>query len=583
MALKTSTEGLCFAAAVDELSKCSKYNHAPRMAGLALLDAETRTRVFGGVANGECTNVRILGEGDANISVHLPNDDAEVDLQAGGCWDPTWSRDVNTRIIIPALDHALVPSCVRELHRLGRACTFTEPCITWELPAEEWDAVCCGGTVDGRPGPWVTDESLNELAVGQAYGVPTETLRLCTLTVDDAPIVNDTWKYRTNKSIDMIRAGILHRPTAALREVSSGRVVSWITCRYDGSMGILYTIPEFRGLGLAKHVVKFLALQIRRWQYRLVRESEALSSDPHAPEEMQATAVLAAKQAARLVPYCHIKIGNVQSEAVFQKLGFKEVGTSTWVVSSALASRFRLRPMNLGEAETGVGHELQDLLNLINTSYKQDDAFFVDQTRTSVEVLRDMCDKGVFLVGYKMDPTTADGLGVGLEQELLHARNTGELTTKPLFSYTKAWAVQRDVPQPACQPHAAELTGEQRELLTAVYVTVTEAACVPVEGSTGEISGRTAQISMLTINPVIKKQGVGQRVLDFVLAWARAPESEEGLGCTAIEAFVVSVKPWLLAWYTDRNGFQVVGREDWPTPHELILPCFFHKIRKQLV
>jgi hypothetical protein len=51
-----------------------------------------------------------------------------------------------------------------------------------------------------------------------------------------------------------------------------------------------------------------------------------------------------------------------------------------------------------------------------------------------------------------------------------------------------------------------------------------------------------------------------------------------------VEVFIVSVKPWLLAWYVEKNGFEVVGGESWPKALEWQLKrdCFFHQARKNL-
>ena len=54
---------------------------------------------------------------------------------------------------------------------------------------------------------------------------------------------------------------------------------------------------------------------------------------------------------------------------------------------------------------------------------------------------------------------------------------------------------------------------------------------------------------MLTIEPSLKRAGVGQRVLDFALRTAR-----ETYACGGAECFVVSVKPWLQQWLVPRGG-----------------------------
>lgn len=569
MALCTSKDGLRFGTKVEVLAASSSVNHHARMAGLALLDAEERTQLFfeGRNASSRCCNMRFVGEGDANYSVHFGGDADEVRLDVGGGWDSAWSQDPGTRIVVAALPHDKVPSCARELTRLGRAVTFREPCATYELPSAEWDTLCCGGGSAESPAPWVSSQTLDCAEVSAAYGLPPGLL-LGTLLPGDAEVVNEMWKYKTGRSVEMVRSGIASRPSAGLRN-ADGRLISWIVLRSDGSMGLLHTLPEYRGKGLARQVVKFVSLQIRRWQYALQGEAAAARADGSggrkAPEEADNLA-LAASLAQRVVPFCHIKLGNVQSEAVFRGLGFVEVNRATWVLSAALAPRFKLRPLRLDADSTGHS-ELHDLLQLINTSYKQDDAFFVDQTRTSEPVLRDMARKGVFFVGYRMDVRAGDAAGAGLD-------------SAP-FPSCGGWACQADVPATACAAHPAELREEgSRELLTAVYVSV--GADGDGEGRAAEGATRVASLSMLTIAPSLKRLGCGQRVLDWALSTAADPRGGGGWGCGAVEVYVVSVKPWLLSFYTDKNRFREVGREDWPTPHELVIPCFFHRVRREL-
>ena len=63
-----------------------------------------------------------------------------------------------------------------------------------------------------------------------------------------------------------------------------------------------------------------------------------------------------------------------------------------------------------------------------------------------------------------------------------------------------------------------------------------------------------------------------------------ARELVESDGAACVEAFVVSVKPWLLDFYVRKNGFAVVGAEPWPPflEYQLILDCFFTQVRRVL-
>jgi hypothetical protein len=123
-------------------------------------------------------------------------------------------------------------------------------------------------------------------------------------------------------------------------------------------------------------------------------------------------------------------------------------------------------------------------------------------------------------------------------------------------------------------------------------------------------AARCAHLSLLTIEPALKRSGAATAVLKWALQAAA-----RGYGATHAEAHVVSVKvrgwdggvgapararcgrhhptskpspsspqPWLLAYY-QRQGFAVVGSDPWPPflDHQLVLPTFFPRVRKALV
>jgi GNAT superfamily N-acetyltransferase len=85
-------------------------------------------------------------------------------------------------------------------------------------------------------------------------------------------------------------------------------------------------------------------------------------------------------------------------------------------------------------------------------------------------------------------------------------------------------------------------------------------------------------ISLLTVAPRLKRRGAARRVVAEVLERARRE------GCAAAEVFIVSVKPWLLRFWTEGAGFHVVGAEPWPAflEHQLLRDCFFHQARRVL-
>lgn len=539
-------------------SENSVFNHSSRVAGLSLFDAEADIR--------ECEDAFLLcanTESELNISLQTrfhtnppPLNCLDEVLRKTNLYNSSWAFTSEPRIVFAALAHDLVPASIRLLHRCGRSIDFVEPCKTWEGSSMfnvAIDGLISSATEEDKKILLDPAVPIDSKEAARLFGCPEEGCTLSQLTSIDAEIVSKCWKYNVpGKSIHVLRKSIENRPTAALR-LSSGELVSWVLVRPDGSFGVLHCIDAYRGKGFAKVVVRFAALLLER----LARSLGANS---------------AGDAARTLKPYCHIKIGNEASEKVFRSLNFKEVGATTWVVSSKLAPRFSLRPLNPTKES-----EWDHLLLLINKSYRQDDAFFVDQQRTDLDNLKAMAKEGIFFVGYRLDMAA-------LQEKVLSGAMdplTGLTSSASPFKIT-------------CTMDAAglEVKGplETDELLCCVYLKVSSGSSSPFRHITSsspdkkdegnedavDIVRKTASIGMLTIEPSLKKSGLGQRVLDFSLSTIK-----ETYNCDAAECFVVSVKPWLQDWYK-RNGFILVGAEPWPEVmlHQLVLPCFFHHMRR---
>jgi ribosomal protein S18 acetylase RimI-like enzyme len=535
----------------------SNFNHSSRIAGLSLFDATADIR--------ECDDAILLcanTESELNISLHTRFDSnpplrtcLDDVLHKTHLFNEAWLFSSEPRLVFAALAHDLVPAAIQLLLRCGRSIDFVEPCKTWQGVSMLDVGIENGGLISS-----VTEEEkkilldptipLNSTEAARLFGGPAGST-LSQLTSADAELVSSCWKYNVpGKSVHVLRKSIENRPTAALR-LSSGELVSWVLVRPDGSFGVLHCIDAYRGRGFAKIVVRFAALLLERLARSLGSSS-------------------AGNAASALKPYCHIKIGNEASEKVFRSLNFREVGYTSWVVSSKIAPRFSLRPLDPSN-ETEWDH----LLLLINKSYRQDDAFFVDQQRTDLNNLKAMAKEGVFFLGYRLDMTI-------LKDKVL----SGVLDPSTgLSSKASSFNI-------ACSMDAAGLVVkgqlETDELLCCVYIKVSSGSSSPFRHITSSASGKidgeevsvvperkTASIGMLTIEPSLKKSGLGQRVLDFSLSTIK-----ETFNCEAAECFVVSVKPWLQDWYK-RNGFVIVGAEPWPEVmlHQLVLPCFFHHMR----
>lgn len=546
-------------------------NHVPRVVGFANWEVDAEI-----AESGDAVVLRVMNESDANFSLHFTTATPNVNevFRQSGLWSSSWSHCTDTRIVVAALAHELVPAVTRSLVLVGRAVTFREPCDTWQPTLEVW-LQACGG--------FEAVAELDTRAVSMAFGLP-EGAELGVLDAStDAELVDSTWKYTVpGKTVHWLRRSIASRPTACLRmrqDDGSMKLISWILLRHDGSLGVLHTLPDYRGKGYARAVVRYAMLCMKRWQLQQVAKGGS-----------------EAELASRAIPYCHIKTGNTASEKLFASLDFKPVDKVTWLISSAIAPRFQLRPLDVN-SET----EWNDLFALVNRSYRQDDAFFVDQQRTDMDNLKEMAKEGCFYLGYRWNPDAESDVGIeGLESRAYPAavRTNFDASLSPA-----AAAARPQLKQPRESDH----------LLCSVYVKIDVSsdaahsapfrhlapsspsahAVAPPSPSASEASsqaspsassspassgGPVAHLGMLTIDPQYKKLGIGQRVLDFVLDTAKAAH-----GCVAAEAFVVSVKPWLQDWYR-RNGFEYVGQAPWPAEmeYQLVLPTFFHIMKKAL-
>ena len=82
-------------------------------------------------------------------------------------------------------------------------------------------------------------------------------------------------------------------------------------------------------------------------------------------------------------------------------------------------------------------------------------------------------------------------------------------------------------------------------------------------------SARCCHLGMVVVSPNAKRHGVGRRLIECALLTAR-----QTYGADAVDAHVVSVKPWLRAVY-EKAGFARVGRAEWPAAlRPLLLPAY---------
>lgn len=127
------------------------------------------------------------------------------------------------------------------------------------------------------------------------------------LEEEDASIVNDTWKYRSENSLSMVKGMIKKMPSAGVRD-EKGDLCSWCCC-YDGdcSIGMAFTLEDHRSKGLAKATARLVIA-------RFIERKEGSS------------------------PYCYIVSGNEASVRVYRDaLGFQKECDTFWAGFSGYA------------------------------------------------------------------------------------------------------------------------------------------------------------------------------------------------------------------------------------------------------
>lgn len=112
---------------------------------------------------------------------------------------------------------------------------------------------------------------------------------------DDCGIIDEHYTYKGEGSLDRIKAEVNSGVSSCIK--INGELASWSVTHGDGSMGIMYTLEKYRGLGLAKDV----SIDLINKQLKL-----------------------------GLTPFIHIVVGNTPSINLARKLEFKEIGLVHW-------------------------------------------------------------------------------------------------------------------------------------------------------------------------------------------------------------------------------------------------------------
>ncbi|WP_026477013.1 GNAT family N-acetyltransferase [Alkaliphilus transvaalensis] len=126
----------------------------------------------------------------------------------------------------------------------------------------------------GLPMAWANKikESLTEYELDwdehcQLYYLPEENIEkislvevLPSLTIEDIDIVDYHYTYKEEGSREYLLECIQKRPSSVI--IEEGKPVSWALVREDNSMGVMYTIEEYRKKGLAKKITGDLVRKV---------------------------------------------------------------------------------------------------------------------------------------------------------------------------------------------------------------------------------------------------------------------------------------------------------------------------------
>ena len=111
------------------------------------------------------------------------------------------------------------------------------------------------------------------------------------LGLRDAEVINQRIEYAGNQTtLSRIENCIKYSLTAGAYLAATNKLVSWVVLKRYGGLGMLMTLPEYRGKGLAQAVVTSLCLKL-------------LDSN--------------------ISPFCYVSKENIASASLFEKLGFE--------------------------------------------------------------------------------------------------------------------------------------------------------------------------------------------------------------------------------------------------------------------
>ena len=267
------------------------------------------------VARTERGDSEVHSRGDFTAGVHR-----RVDFTAG----VHRRGDPLPKVTFAALDRSLLPALEVAMEAAlpsgGWSRDWISGCGLWQRSASAAlsDAACDGKPLDGaREAATAPPASIirsgsdgkpnyrgrGSLIIEAATAPPASGYSLRWLCERDAPLVNERWTYKSERSLPLVRSMIAGGRACVGVEDGEGVLCGWILRYLDGALGMLYVEEGHRRRGLARAL--------------LARAMADLDGD--------------AGDAGAAPSFAYIVDGNTASERCFESLGWRRVASADWV------------------------------------------------------------------------------------------------------------------------------------------------------------------------------------------------------------------------------------------------------------
>lgn len=240
------------------------------------------------IANPSIVVMNRVKPGEISCCLHTTRDiiDIEDARKVANILKSLSMENNGRKICFMALDSWHLENIIQAMEELGSEHNSTSLKFMWKEPAALYSLHS-----SGNPEKMLLLDKSSSLPEGYTVGA---------LKEEDASIINDTWKYRSEHSLSMVQNMVEKMPNAGVRE-ENGDLCAWcLVYSGDCSIGMAFTLEDHRNKGLAKAAARLCIA-------RYIERKEGTS------------------------PFCYIVNGNEASLKVFQDaLGFTKEGDTFW-------------------------------------------------------------------------------------------------------------------------------------------------------------------------------------------------------------------------------------------------------------